>query len=94
MEKYNEVGKPARETTSQEIIKFASRLAEMSDNVASRVRSKLAAVMLPDRPTIEVDEKIAPPREYPPLFDELNNLMRTIEKSLYSIENTISKTDI
>lgn len=96
MEKYSDVGnsaKIARETVAQEVMQYASRLAEMADKVSSRVQGKLQPVMLSDRPCGTV-EKAKEPREYPPLFEELRNRLQVIESSLYSIENSISRTEL
>jgi hypothetical protein len=96
MEKYNDSGnaaKIARETAAQEIVQFASRLADMSYSLASRVQGKLTPVMLSDRPN-PTCEAVKQPREYPPLFEELRSRLHTIENSLYAIENAMSRTEL
>ena len=95
---YNEncaVGKAVRESVAQEILQFASRLAERSDSVSSRVLGKLQPVMLSDRSTgTAICEQVREAREYPPLFEELKSRMQVIENSLQLIESAMSRTEI
>ena len=85
----------ARESVAQEILQYASRLAERSDSVSSRVLGKLQPVMLSDIPTgTAICEKVREAREYPPLFEELRSRMQIIENSLQLIESAMSRTEI
>jgi hypothetical protein len=92
---YNEntAVKVAREPVAQEIMQFASRLAEMSNDLSLRVQEKLSPVMLSERPSA-TGEALKQPREYPPLFEELRSRLHAIESSLHIIENAMSRTEL
>lgn len=94
---YNECGKTAkigRETAAQELLQFASRLAERADRISARVEDKLQLVMIPDSPCPPPCELSKEDRKYPPLFDELRNRLQVIENSLSNIEACITRTEL
>ena len=81
------------ETVAQEILRFASRLAERSEIVALSVQEKLQLVMLSDC-LVYTEENLKEVREYPPLFNELRGKMLIIENSLQRIESILLRTEL
>lgn len=80
-------------TVSDEILGYASSLAEQINYLAERVHGKLRPVMVEDYPKAGCCEAVKS-REYPPLFNELRNKFDSIKYSIESIESALSRTEL
>lgn len=82
-----------REPISQSILSFASRLADKADSLATRTHNKLGPVMqVPPSPENLNSATVS--QTYPPMFDELRERFNVIDRSLNSIEDALSRTEL
>lgn len=80
-------------SVAKDILDLAQRIADRSDVIAGKVHMRLGPVMMPPSPPTEAKpEQVS--RTYPPLFDELRERCRTIERALNSIEEALSRTEL
>jgi len=86
-------GQTIQKSVASEIIDRAQRVAGKSAGICDRAQSKLSPVMLSPRPTgcSEVEKQ---PREYPPFFSELRDLLEGIENSLDGINDALDRTEL
>ena len=85
---------PKRQPIAQDLLDFIDRIAEKSKMVAEHVDQKLISVMLQPIPTPELNCKEIDSREYPPLFNEMNNRLLIIESALDKIEYALNRTEL
>lgn len=91
----NDAGTVAkREPISQSILSFASRLADKADSLATRTHNKLGPVMQSVPPSPEGLKPVTGSQAYPPMFDELRERFNVIDRSLNSIEDALSRTEL
>ena len=78
---------------SQEILEKTKELSEKAMAINDRVHGKLSPVMISPRPVSPGPEG-KQPREYPPLFSELREMLINIENALDGIEDVLSRTEL
>lgn len=77
-----------------EVMELTESTADMARKIAERLKTKLDPVLVSDC-TLNNKTEVAEaknPRQYPPLFASLNVHIRSIQDSLDSIEDTITRT--
>jgi hypothetical protein len=82
-----------REPVASEVLIKLGGLADMAEKVSGRVGEQLHPVCLEDRPSPEKNCE-DPDREYPPLFNEMRDRMRTIEFALRRMNNILDRCEI
>ena len=84
---------PAREPIASEIMKYANRLAERSENLSARLSDRLSPVTSIAPPSVACNGKESV-QDYPPLFADLRRSFRNIEAALDAINDTMDRTEL
>ena len=84
-----------RISVAEEVVNYASKIAEFSEFLQEKVIKKLNPIMkmsVPSVSAVEYNNEIE--REYPPLFSDLRHNMRRIENCLEVIEDAMNRSEI
>lgn len=79
-------------TVAEEIVSYAHELAEKADYLSGKAHDKLSPIMNQCSPAQDIGKQV--PREYPPLFESIRIALGSIDKSLESISEALSRTEL
>lgn len=83
-----------RETAGNEVMATLDRVTGLAEKVAARAGSQLHAVCTEERPTNEKCGVAAIERDYPPMFSEFRDRLRSIENSLMRVDRVLDRCEV
>jgi hypothetical protein len=92
LNKCNDALVPTRRTSGARLIDFASEVSGIAADVANRTASKLSPIMSEPMPPEKSKDEVKP--TIPPFFEELWQLLSSIQGSIHLINNCLDRTDI